>query len=181
MSPLPLHTPLWLCMQRTHDSLFFIALSYILQAAKDILYWKGNASHLQTVLIRQYRLCTDIENSAGCYMTVPLCPIVFLWFDSIDGKLKQSIEFSCLPDWKTHQNPSLISLLSAVTTTVYFHVTATERFNYLVFNTVLISDFFPPTFGLRASQTQVWLLISVSRLETISLWMSSTQEGVLDV
>lgn len=37
------HTPSWLCMQRT-PKLFFIALSYILQAAKDILYWKGNAS-----------------------------------------------------------------------------------------------------------------------------------------
>ena len=61
-SPFPLHTetPFPLIVH-AKDTWHFIAFSYILQAAKDILYWKGNASSLQTVSIRQCGLCTKIQ------------------------------------------------------------------------------------------------------------------------
>lgn len=62
----------------------FISLSYVLQAAKDILYWKGNASPLRTVLIVQCRFLS------GCRVTVPDCSDLF--FDSTLGKQKPSIE-----------------------------------------------------------------------------------------
>lgn len=132
------------CACKEH-MIFFIALSYIFQAAKDILYWKGNTSSLQAVLIRQYRLCSDIKSSAGCYATVPLHPNLFLWFDSIDGKPRPLIESSFLPKWKTTQTYSAallyllyplvmsLSLLSAARITGCLHIhRQTERLNDLV-------------------------------------------------
>ncbi len=133
-------TPLWLCMQKS--TRLFIALSRILQAAKDILYWKGNTSSLQTVSIGQYGLCTDIESSAGCYVTVPDRPNLFLWFESIDGNHRSSIESSFLPDWKTNQTPRRALPL------------------FFICDILVISN----------HPTPVWILFSVSRSGSVSGW-----------
>ena len=147
------HTPLWLCMQKKNTWLF-IALSYILQAAKDILYWKGNTSSLQTVSIRQYGLCTDIESSAGCYVTVPDRPNLLLWFDSIDGKhdVINRVQFSSWlenhPDTPTCPAPLLYkwssghlwSLCCLLSITGCFHIHRHREMKLFGLTAALISD-----------------------------------------
>lgn len=140
------HTPLWLCMQK--NTWRFIALSCILQAAKDILYWKGNASSLQTVSIRQYRLCTDIESSAGCCVTVLDCSNLFLLFDSIDEQ-QSSIEFSAWLVKPTRNilplifidDPLVVSDLSAVCCwwQAVFHIHRHREMKWFGLNTALIA------------------------------------------
>lgn len=91
----------------------FIALSYILQAAKDILYWKGNASSLQTVLIKQCRPCADIKGSSRCHVTIPDRPNLF-YFDRLYWWLMEAINRVFCLIWKAskHISDHLIYLLS---------------------------------------------------------------------